>query len=190
MNIGRKLDFKIRICYHVLLGRIVGIQHIVRYLRNPDPRLTPSLLKAFGAKIGERTTFKRTVYFDNVTEDVNSARDFSHLEIGNNCYIGDGVYFDLAGQIVLGENVVVSARSSFITHQDCNRSPFLSKQFPRKCGSIVVKDNSWVAFQSCILHGVTIGPKSVVAAYSLVRSDVEELSIHGGIPSKQLGRLS
>lgn len=189
MNIVKKILLNFRFYYHVLVGRIVGAKHIVWYLRNPDPRLTPPLLKAFGAKIGERTTFKRTVYFDNVFEDDNSAKDFSHLEIGNNCYIGDGVYFDLASRIVLGDNVVISARASFVTHQDCNRSPFLNGQFPRKCGAIIVKDDSWVAFQSCILNGVTIGPKSVVAACSLVKSNVKELSVYAGIPSKQLKSL-
>jgi len=71
------------------MGKTFGISYIVRYLRNPDPLISVKLLRAFGARIGERTTVKRTIYLDNVYRDKNSTGDFSHLKIGENCYVGD-----------------------------------------------------------------------------------------------------
>ena len=49
-----------------------GISFLVRYLRNPNPRLTVRLLRAFGARVGNRTTFKRSLILDNTYEDENS----------------------------------------------------------------------------------------------------------------------
>ena len=102
------IEFIILYC----LGKIFGISQIVRYLRNPNPLITSKLLRAFGSSIGEKVTFKGCLFFDNVYEDENSKGDLSFLEIGNNCYIGDGVYFDLSNQI---SYIRSKARFSFLS---------------------------------------------------------------------------
>jgi acetyltransferase-like isoleucine patch superfamily enzyme len=175
--------------YHLLVGKVFGISHIVRYLRNPDPLITVRLLRAFEAKIGEATTIKRTMYLDNVYEDENSTGDFFHLKIGNNCYIGDCTYFDLANEVIIGNDVVISGDVSFVTHADCNRSKYLEELFPRTCEKIIVHDGAWVAFKTTILNGVTIGENSVVTANSLVKKDVENYSVYAGIPAKKIRSL-
>ena len=76
------------------LCRVRGVRWAIRYLRNPDPKATGPLLRHFGAQVGPGTTFKRTLWLDNVYEDQDAAGDFSHLHFGANCYVGDGVYFD------------------------------------------------------------------------------------------------
>lgn len=171
------------------LGKILGITYIVHYLRNPNPLLTVKILKSFGAKIGDKTTFKRSVVIDNSFEDQNSTGDFSNIIIGENCYIGDEVFFDLADKIIINNNVVISGRVSFITHSDCNRSPFLSKQFPRINDKILIKTGAWIGFGATILSGVTIGENSVIGAMSLVNKDTEEKSINFGLPSQKVRTL-
>ena len=175
--------------FHLLLGKIFGISYVVGYLRNPDPLVSFRLLRAYRAKIGEGTTIKRSIYLDNAYEDKNSAGDFSHLKIGKNCYIGDCTYFDLANEIIIGDNVVISGGVSFVTHADCNRSQYLEKIFPRTCEKIVVQDGVWIGFESTILNGVIIGENSVVAAYSLLKKDVEKYYLYGGVPAQKLKSL-
>jgi len=175
--------------FHLLVGKIFGISHVVRYLRDPDPLITVKLLRAFGAKIEKGTTIKRTIYIDNVYEDENSTGDFSYLKIGNNCYIGDCTYFDLANEVIIGNDVVISGCVSFVTHADCNRSKYLEKILPRTCKKIIVQDGAWIAFKATILNGVTIGENSVVAANSLVKEDVEKYCVYAGIPAKQIKSL-
>lgn len=175
--------------FHLLLGKIFGISYVVGYLRNPDPLVSLRLLRAYRAKIGEGTTIKRSIYLDNAYEDKNSAGDFSHLKIGKNCYIGDCTYFDLANEIIIGDNVVISGGVSFVTHADCNRSQYLEKIFPRTCEKIVVQDGVWIGFESTILNGVIIGENSVVAAYSLLKKDVEKYYLYGGVPAQKLKSL-
>ena len=179
----------IKFHFNLLLGKIFGITYVIRYIRNPDPIITVKLLREFGAKIGERTTIKRTIYLDNVYEDKNSIGDFSNLKIGINCYIGDCAYFDLSNEIIIGNNVVISGGVSFVTHADCNRSVYLEKVFPRKCKKIVVQDGAWIGFKATILNGVTIKRNSVVAAHSLVKKDVEEYCFYAGLPAEKIRNI-
>ena len=104
----------------ILLGRIRGVSWVVRYLRNPDPRVTVPLLTSFGAVVGPGTVIKGSLFIDNAYTDANSTNDFSHLRIGGNCYIGDAVHFDLANVIDISDNVVISGQVAILTHADCN----------------------------------------------------------------------
>lgn len=170
-------------------GKIFGISFVVRYLRNPNPRVTIRLLQAFGAKIGQRTTIKRSIIVDNTYEDKNSAGDFSNIDIGNNCYIGDCVYFDLSNKIILEDNVILAGRVSIITHADCNRSEYLAEKFPRQCHPVRICSGAWIGFGATITSGVAIGQNSVIAANSLVRNDTEPRTLYGGIPAKKIKDL-
>ena len=181
-KLTRAIEFGI-VC---LLGRCFGIPMVVRYLRNPNPKLTASILRKYGAQIGSRTTFKRSIFIDNSFEDQNSAGDFSHLIVGDNCYIGDCVYFDLADKVVFEDNVVISGKVSFITHADCNRSKILEEKFPRQCAPIMVNSGAWVGFNATILSGVQIGMNSVVASCSLLRQNAEVDTVYAGIPAIKL----
>ena len=168
------------------VGKILGVSFVVRYLRNPNPLSTIRLLKAFDAKIGRGTTIKRGLILDNVYEDENSAGDFSNITIGNNCYIGDGVYFDLSNKIFLEDNVVVSGQVSIVTHADCNRSMYLSQRFPRQCQAVRICSGAWIGWRATILLGVTVGFCSVVGASSLVMRDVAPKALYAGIPAKKI----
>lgn len=161
----------------------------IKYLRNPTPHHSISLLRAFGAHIGQGTTIKRSLLLDNVSRDENSSGDFSHITFGGNCYIGDGVYLDLANRVTLEDNAVLSGHVSIITHADCNRSPFLSEKIPRTCTPVHIGDGAWIGFGSTLLNGVHIGTGAVVGANSLVTDDVEEYCLYAGTPARKIRRL-
>jgi acetyltransferase-like isoleucine patch superfamily enzyme len=167
-------------------ARIFGISFLVKYLRNPNPKLTVRLLRSFGAKVGNGTTFKRSLFIDNAYEDENSTGDFSHIKIGDNCYIGDCAYFDLSNEICIEDNVVIAGRVSIITHADCNRSEYLASFFPRQSQQVRLCDGAWIGFQVSIHLGVTVGHHSVIAANSLVRGNVEPKTVYAGIPAKKV----
>lgn len=174
----------------LLSGRLLGIDRVVRYLRNPNPRVTVPLLRAFGAHVGRRTTIKRALHLDNVSEDANSAGTFRHLRIGDNCYIGDDVFFDLANEIHIQDGVVLSAGVAVLTHADCNRSPVLALQHPRVCAPVVVGAGAWLCARATVLAGVTVAERSVVAAHALLRSNTLPNGVYGGVPARLLERSS
>ncbi len=175
-----------------LAGRHLNIEYVVRYLRAPNPQLVPRILRAFGATVGERTSFKYSLCLDNVTSDANSTGTFSHLHIGDNCYVGDGVYFDLADEVWIGSNSMVSGRASFVTHEDCNRSEWLFSVFPRQTAPIRVEEGSWIGFGSILLLGAVVGECGMIAANSLVRGQTAPRCLYAGMPARlirQLGRF-
>jgi acetyltransferase-like isoleucine patch superfamily enzyme len=173
----------------LVLGRVFGLPVVIRYLRNPDPLVTVRLIRSFGGRVGNRTKFKRAVMIDNAYEDRNSTGDLGHLTVGHNCYIGDLVYFDLANEVVIGDNAVVAGSVSFVTHADCNRSEYLAVRFPRTCAPIKVGNGAWLGFGSTILGGVTIGDRSVLAAGSLLARDVEPEHLYAGIPAEKVRKI-
>jgi acetyltransferase-like isoleucine patch superfamily enzyme len=171
------------------LGSALGPSIVVRYLRNPNPRVAVKLLRAFGAAVGKNTTIKGGVVIDNVERDENSSGDFSHLTIGDNCYIGEGVFFDLAGEIHIDNDAVIAGNASFITHAECRRSRYLSLRFPRKCEPIVVGAGAWVGFGATVLAGVTIGRNSAIGAGSVVVESSEPEYLYVGSPARMLRKV-
>ena len=174
----------------ILRGKLFGIAEVVRYLRNPNPALTVQILRAFGANVGSQTTFKGRVFLDNVFEDANSAGDFSHLNIGDNCYLGDGLYFDLADRIKIGNTAVVSGQVSLITHADCGRSARLAQRFPRRCSAITINDGAWIGFGATIVCGVQIGAYAVVGAGSVLMRSTESASLYAGVPARKVRNIA
>jgi acetyltransferase-like isoleucine patch superfamily enzyme len=51
---------------------------------------------------------------------------------------------------------------------------------------VKIEDDCWIAANTIILAGVTIGRGSVIAAGSVVTKDVPPYSIVGGVPAKVL----
>lgn len=187
--IYRFLGSEIEFWNFYFISKLFGISTLNKYLRNPNPEIVCRLLRSFGASIGEGVKFKQGILFDNIWEDKNSAGDFRYLKIGKNCYIGTDVYFDLANEVILGDNVIVSGHVSFITHADCNRSDYLNKKFPRKCLPVQVENGAWIGFGATILTGVVIGENSIVAANSLVRQCIEPKALYSGVPAKRIRDL-
>ena len=172
-----------------ILGLIFGISPVVRYLRNPNPRTSVRLLRAFGAKVGTATTIKGSLFLDNVTGDQDATGDFSHLSIGSNCYIGDAVFFDLASEIAIENDAVVAGRAAFLTHSECGRSSYLNMLFPRRCDGVTVGSGAWIGFGATVLSGVKIGPQTTVGANSLLIHNAEDHSVYAGSPARKIRSL-
>ena len=107
------------------------------------------------------------------------------LKIGNNSNIGPYCYIGCSGYIEIGNNVMISPRVSIYAENHVFESTDIpikvqgvSKQF------VKIENDCWIAANSIILAGVTIGRGSVVAAGSVVTTDVPPFSIVAGVPAK------
>ncbi len=107
------------------------------------------------------------------------------LKIGNNSNIGPYCYIGCSGYIEIGNNVMISPRVSIYAENHIFESTDIpikvqgvSKQF------VKIENDCWIAANSIILAGVTIGSGSVVAAGSVVTTDVPPFSIVAGVPAK------
>lgn len=107
------------------------------------------------------------------------------LVVGNHSNIGPYSYVGCSGMITIGNNVMVSPRVSFYAENHVFDSAVQTiKDQGVKKGSIVVQDDCWIASNSVILAGVTIGKGSVIAAGSVVTKDVPPYSVVAGVPAQ------
>ena len=182
MKTQRKAYYLISKLHYLALRRIFGLEYSVRRIRFANKETVRFILVKEQATIGKKVNIKGNLIIDNALGDKDATGDFSNLSIGNNCYIGENVFFDLPRKVKICENSIISANASFITHSDCGRRP-LSKYYPRKTGDIVVGKNCWVGFGATIMPGVKIGDFSVIAAGSVVTSDLLPNSLYAGSPA-------
>ncbi len=107
------------------------------------------------------------------------------LKIGNNSSIGPFAYIGCSGLIEIGNNVIMSPRVSIYSenHLYEGLNELIMEQGVKRA-FVKIEDNCWIAANSVILSGVTIGTGSVVAAGSVVTKDVPPYSVVGGVPAK------
>lgn len=107
------------------------------------------------------------------------------LKIGNNSSIGPFAYIGCSGLIEIGDNVIMSPRVSIYAENHLYHGldePIMKQGVKR--AFVKIEDNCWIAANSVILSGVTIGTGSVVAAGSVVNKDVPPYSVVAGVPAK------
>ena len=100
------------------------------------------------------------------------------LSIGSFVSIASGVVFLIDGNHNLS-NFFTYPMTSLIMNDLKN-----SIDENQSKGSIIVHDDVWIATNSIIMSGVTLGQGSVVAAGSIVTKDVPPYAIVGGAPAK------
>ncbi len=107
------------------------------------------------------------------------------LKIGNNSSIGPYSYIGCSGYIEIGDNVMMSPRVSIYAENHVyDRTDITLKEQGVKREFVKIEDDCWIAANTVILAGVTIGKGSVIAAGSVVTKDVPPYSIVAGIPAK------
>ena len=107
------------------------------------------------------------------------------LKIGNNSSIGPYSYIGCSGYIDIGDNVMISPRVSIYSenHNFAElEKPMIEQGVTRSF--VKIEDDCWVAANSIILAGVTIGKGAVVAAGSVVTKDVPPYCVVAGNPAK------
>ena len=188
-RIAKKISLFFQNSTSIIGYELFGIDHICRKLETADSYMTQKLLKKYGALLGQHINFKGGIIIDNASKDQNATNDFSNLIIGNHCYIGKKVLFDLPGRIVIEDQAIISAGVSIFTHADCGART-MGQYFPRKTGTVVVGKGAWIGANSTILCGVNIGEKCVVGAGSVVTSSFGANEIIAGVPARKIGYVN
>jgi putative colanic acid biosynthesis acetyltransferase WcaF len=138
-------------------------QHLIFKSAFLPSAVRPVLLELFGASIGRRVFIRRgvRVHFP------------WNLQIGDDCWIGEEVWFINHEKIKIGSNVCISQRSIICSGGHDYRSASL--EYAHK--PIEIKDGAWVCLDAKVLPGVTIGECSVVSAGEVARKSVPDYSM-------------
>ncbi len=109
-----------------------------------------------------------------------------HTKIGKNVFINfDCVFLDLGG-ITIEDGVLIAPKVSLLTEGHPIAPHERHSLVPKP---IHIKKNAWIGANATILHGVTIGENSVVAAGSVVFKDIPDNVVVGGIPAKIIKKI-
>ena len=112
------------------------------------------------------------------------------LKIGNNVGMsGASIY--AKSSIQIGDHVLLGANTR-IYDTDFHPIHFQDRLagVPAKTGAVVIGDHVWLAANVTILKGVKIGARSVIAAGSVVASDIPEDCLAGGIPARVIRKIA
>ncbi len=128
--------------------------------------------RCLGASVGKRVVIRNHVKVYN----------FKKLEIGDDCWIGEEVWFINHEKICIGSNVCISQRSIICSGGHDYRSASL--EYAHK--PVEIKNGAWVCLDAKVLPGVTIGECSVVSAGEIVRKSLPDYSMLVGGQVRQI----
>ncbi|MEN6616248.1 MAG: acyltransferase [Syntrophorhabdus sp.] len=139
-------------------------------------------------EIGDNVTLHSVITFAG-----NKVYDQPKLKIGNNTYIGARNNFAVAQEITIGNNCYF-ADDIIVRDNDGHPVDYLQRRANMPVSRHDVKpvrigDDVWIGSNVTILKGVTIGDRAIVAAHSLVKSDVPPDTVVGGNPAKVIKDL-
>ncbi|XOB61323.1 acyltransferase [Campylobacterota bacterium DY0563] len=111
---------------------------------------------------------------------------YDNIYLGSHIFLVDSIINagDTKGKVTIedyvffGHKVQILARGHDITKFDQERQEIITEK------PIHIKQGAWVASNSIVLGGVTLGKHSVIAAGSVVTKDVPDFAVVAGNPAK------
>ncbi|MBO6769759.1 MULTISPECIES: acyltransferase [unclassified Thalassospira] len=139
--------------------------------------------------LDDRWERARRLGFDEGVSIYNSAVVFSDVAVGSGTWIGPYVILDgSGGGIEIGSTCSISSGVYIYTHDTLGWALSGGKSQPRR-GAVKIGNCCYIASQSIISAGVTIGDRCVISANSFVNRDVPDNTIVGGSPAKKIGHV-
>ena len=129
-------------------------------------------LRAFGARIGHGVIFRPRTRVSLPWK----------LTIGDNCWIGDGVWFHNQAPIIVENDVVISQETFLTTGSHAHR-----KDMALITRAITIHAGAWVTSRCMVLGGSTIGTSALIRPMSVVQGSIRANTINGGNPATESG---
>lgn len=122
------------------------------------------ILRMFGAEIGTGVVFRPRTRVQFPWK----------LHIGNDCWIGEGVWFHNQDHIYIGHDVVVSQETFLTTGSHAHRKDMALITKP-----IHIESGAWVTARCVVTGGVRLGGSALVVPLTRVSTDVPPNTIWG-----------
>nr|WP_247738906.1 acyltransferase [Shimia sp. R9_2] len=110
----------------------------------------------------------------------------NHLRIGADCSIGSQCNLSGVSGIEIGDHCIIAGQCYFgggRYKMALGEGPMVTQGLETK-GPVVLGNDVWVGAHVSILDGVRIGNGAVIAAGSVVTSDVDDNAIVAGVPAR------
>lgn len=165
-------------CWNVKIGSDCKFYGTMLVYRHPESKIE------IGRKCRFRSSKSSNFAGLNRSCSISTTHIGARISIGDNCGISSTVIC-CEEEIIIGNNIFLGANSTIVDTDFHPLDPYERIIGEKGLSSkIHINDNVWVGMNSTILKGVTIGKNSVIAANSLVSSDVPDNCVVAGIPAK------
>lgn len=145
-------------------------QHVFASTWFPSSSARVRLLRAFGARIGNGVVIKPSV----------AVKYPWHLELGDNCWIGERVWIDNLTAVRIGSNACVSQGAYLCTGNHDWSEP----GFGLMIAPIQICEGAWAGAKCVLTPGCTLGRYAIAAAGSVITGNVPDMHIYAGNPAR------
>jgi putative colanic acid biosynthesis acetyltransferase WcaF len=128
-------------------------------------------LRSFGAKIGKRVILRPRV----------RVKFPWNLEIGDDCWIGEGVWIHNQNKVVVSHDVVISQETMITTGSHSHRKDMSLLTRP-----VNIEAGVWVTSRCMILGGANLGQSCVISPMSVISGSVPAGKVWGSISTAEL----
>ncbi len=130
------------------------------------------LLKLFGAKVGKGVIIK---------PHVNIKYPW-RLRIGNLVWIGERVWIDNLGLVVLNDNTCVSQGAMLL----CGNHHYKKVAFDLIVGNITIEEGAWIGAHAVVCPGVKVGTHAILTVNSVATHHLLPWSVYQGNPAVKI----
>jgi acetyltransferase-like isoleucine patch superfamily enzyme len=168
--VGRNVRIRGRKRMSIAKGVSIGDNSFI------DARGTTGLVMGSGSRLGR---------FGVITTTSHLSRLGVGVRIGKNSGVGDFYQLGASGGLTIGENVIIGpgfyVHSQEHEYSDPTRP--IRDQGTRQA-AVTVGDDCWIGSKVTLLAGTTLGPRTIVAAGSVVRGEHPGGVILAGTPAR------
>jgi putative colanic acid biosynthesis acetyltransferase WcaF len=130
------------------------------------------LLRCFGCKVGKGVVIKP---FVNIKYPWR-------LKIGNHVWIGEKVWIDNLGFVVLHDHVCISQGAMLL----CGNHHYKKSAFDLVVGNITIEQGAWIGAKATVCPGVKVGSHTVLTVGSVATSRLSAWGIYQGNPAQKI----
>ena len=127
------------------------------------------VLRWFGARIGKRVSIKPGV----------RVKFPWRLEVGDDSWIGEGVWIDNLETVSIGANCCISQGAYICTGSHDWSSP----TFGLITKPVRIEDCAWIAARAVVGPGVVVGEGAVLSLAAMASADLLPWGIYAGVPA-------
>lgn len=139
----------------------------------PGSGIRVFFLRVFGATVGNGVVIKPSVNIKYPWK----------LLIGDNSWIGEGVWIDNLDQVSIGRSVCLSQGAYLLT----GNHNFKKVTFDLITAAIIIEDGVWIGASAIVCPGVTCGTQAVLSVASVATKNLDPYSIYKGNPAIKTG---
>jgi acetyltransferase-like isoleucine patch superfamily enzyme len=153
---------------------------LIRVLRGPVQRLLAEERNRFTYGDSENPLYRYRVH-----------GNLDRLHIDPTAIVNNALFNVSGGEITIGKYAFFGHEVALLTgtHDITKFGRERQTTFPRSGRDVVIEEGVWVASHAMVLGPVRIGAHAVVAAGSLVRSDVPPYTVVAGRPAKVIKKI-